>query len=104
MLKGAFGKNSLCCVNVFEWYKQSSEGRENTEDDQCPGQPVFTPRTATKINEIVCEDHCMSIRMNAKTVNADKETVRKILHDELNTNKVYVKLVPKTLNHKLIHQ
>ncbi len=48
----------------------------------------------------------MSIRMNAETVNSDKETVRKILHDELNMNKVCAKLVPKTLNldQKLIHR
>ncbi len=83
-----------------------SEGRERTEDDQCPGQPVSTPQTVTKINEIVCEEHCMSIRINAETVNANKETVRKILHDKLNMNKVCVKLVPKTLNpdQKFIHQ
>ncbi len=44
--------------------------------------------------------------MNAETVNANKETVRKILHDELNMNKVCAKLVPKTLNpdQKFIHQ
>ena len=30
----------------------------------------------------------MSIRMIAETVNADKETVRKILHDELNMNRI----------------
>ncbi|KAJ8943503.1 hypothetical protein NQ318_016283 [Aromia moschata] len=35
--------------------------------------------------------------MIAETVNADKETVRKILHDELNMKKVCAKLVPKNL-------
>ncbi len=39
----------------------------------------------------------MSIRMLAWTVNTDKETVRKILHDELNMNKVCVKFFPKNL-------
>jgi len=37
----------------------------------------------------------MSIWMIAETVNADKETVRKNLHDELNMKKVCVKWVPK---------
>ncbi len=47
----------------------------------------------------------MSIWMNGKTVNAKKETVIKILYDELNMNKICAKLVPKTLNldQKLIH-
>ncbi len=63
-------------------------------------------QTATKINEIVCGDYCISIRMNAEIVNANEEVVRKILHDELNMNKVCAKLVPKTLNsvQKLNHQ
>ncbi len=71
----------LYIVHVFEWCKRFFEGRESTEDDQRPGQPVSTPQTVTKINEIVCEDHCMSIRINVETVNANKESVRKILHD-----------------------
>ncbi len=49
-----------------------------------------------QINEIVCRDCRMSIRMIAKTVNADKENIRKILHDELNMI-ICVKLVPKSL-------
>ncbi len=85
LLKKAHGENSLSCVHVFKWYKQFFEGRESTEDDQRPGQPVSTPQTVIKINEIV-SDHCMNIRMNAKTVNANKETVRRILHNELNMN------------------
>ncbi len=40
--------------------------------------------------------------MIAKTVNANKETVRKILHDKLNMKKVFVKLVPKNLTHEQI--
>ncbi|VVC26608.1 Hypothetical protein CINCED_3A018357 [Cinara cedri] len=39
----------------------------------------------------------MSIRMIAEAVNADKETVRKILHEELHMTKVCAKLVPKNL-------
>ncbi len=60
----------------------------------------------TKINETVRRDHCMNIWMIAETVNADKETVRKILHDESNMKKVCVKLVPKhlTSDQKLVHQ
>ncbi|KAJ8940691.1 hypothetical protein NQ318_017664 [Aromia moschata] len=44
--------------------------------------------------------------MIAETVNADKETARKILHDELNMKKVCAKLVPKNLtpNQKLVRQ
>ncbi len=106
LLKEAYGENSLSCVHVFEWYRRFPEGGESTEDDQHPGQPVSTQQTVAKINEIVCKDHCMSIQMNTETVNADKETVRKILHGELNTNKIFARLLSKTLNpdQELTHQ
>ncbi len=45
---------------------------------------VSTPHTVTKINEIVRGDFRMSIWMIAETVNTNKETVKKILHDKLN--------------------
>ncbi len=69
-------------VFVFKWYKQFSEGQESTEDDQRSGQLVSTSQTVTKINEIVCEGHRMSIWMNAETVNANKEIFGKMLLDE----------------------
>ncbi len=83
-------------------------GWESTEDDQCPAWPVpvSIPQVVTKINEIV-RDRRMGIRIiSAKTVNTDKDTARKILHDELNMRKVSVKLVPKkmTPDQKLVHQ
>ncbi len=48
----------------------------------------------------------MNIWKIAETVNTDTETVRKVLHDELNMKKVCAKFVPKnlTLDQKLIHQ
>jgi hypothetical protein len=44
-------------------------------------------QTVTKINDIVRVDRRMSIRMITETVNTDKETIGKILHDELNLKK-----------------
>ena len=67
---------------------------------------LSTQETVTKINQIVSADLRMSIRMIAEAVNADKETVRKILHKELHMTKVCAKLVPKNLtpDQKLLRQ
>ncbi|GFT71200.1 putative mariner transposase [Trichonephila clavipes] len=67
---------------------------------------VSTPETVTKINQIVLADRRMSIRMIAEAVNAYKETVKKILHEELHMTKVCAKLVPKNLtrDQKLLRQ
>ena len=99
LLQEAYGDISLSRARVFEWCKRFSEGRESTENDQRPGRPVTvsTQETVTEINQIVRADCRMSIRMIAEAVNADKETVRKILHEELHMTKVCAKLVPKNL-------
>lgn len=99
LLKEVYGENSLSRARVFEWCKRFFHGRESINDDQRPGRPVSisTPQMVTKINEIVHGDHRISIRMIAETVNADKETVRKILHEELKMKKVCGKWVPKKL-------
>lgn len=62
---------------------------------QRPGRPVFVSNPQTVTN-IVRADYGISIRMFADTIKDDKETVRKILHDELNMKKVGAKLFPKT--------
>ncbi|VVC33880.1 Hypothetical protein CINCED_3A006513 [Cinara cedri] len=95
----AYGGDYLSRARGFEWYKRFSEGLESTEDDQRPIRPVTvsTPETVTKINQIVRADRRMSIRMITEAVNADKEMVRKILHEELHMIKVCAKLVPKNL-------
>ncbi len=107
LLKEAYGKNFLSGA-FFELYKQFSKGGESTEDNQCPGRPlsISTPQTETKINETVHGVRRMSFWMIAETVNTNKETVRKNLHDELNMKKVYTKLTPKNLttNQKLVCQ
>ncbi len=90
LLKEAYSENSLSCERVFEWYKWFSKDWESTSHDQYPSSSVSVsaPQTVIRINEIVHRDYRMSIRMTAETVNADKETVRKILHNRMNSKKV----------------
>lgn len=108
MLQEAYGDNSLYHARVFEWCKYFSEGRESTKYDQRPGHPVTvsTPETVTEINQIVRADRRMSIRMIFEGVNADKETVRKILLEKLHMTKVCAKLMLKNLtsDQKLLRQ
>ncbi len=98
-LREAYGENFLSCVCIFERYKQFSRGREITNDDQHLGRSISVSalQTATKINEIVYGDRCMSIRVIVEILNSNKETARKIFRDELNMKEVCAKLVPKNL-------
>ncbi|XP_025420797.1 protein GVQW3-like [Sipha flava] len=99
LLTEVYGDSVLSRPRVFEWHKRFREGREEVEDNQRVGRPCSskTNDNISKINEIVRKDRCLSIRMIAEMVNIDKETVRQILHDELNMTKVCAKIVPKNL-------
>ncbi|KAL4113365.1 hypothetical protein QTP88_016997 [Uroleucon formosanum] len=99
LLTEVYGDSVLSRPRVFEWHKRFREGREEVEDNQRVGRPCSskTNDNISKINEIVRKDRCLSIRMIAEMVNIDKETVRQILHDELNMTKVCAKMVPKNL-------
>lgn len=86
-------------TTVFEWHKRFSDGREEVVDNARPGRPMSmgTSEIVSKINQIVRKGRRLSTRMIAEMVNSNKETVRQILHDELNMTKVSAKLVPKIL-------
>jgi hypothetical protein len=75
------------------------EGQDEVEDDKHLGCPLMskTKENVEKISEIVQKDRCLSIQMMGEMVNMDKETVRQILHDQLNMRKVCAKLVLKGL-------
>nr|CAH7745967.1 unnamed protein product [Callosobruchus chinensis] len=99
LLKEVFGDNCMSRTRVFEWHKRFSEGREEVEDDERTGRPVTSriEENIKKVNEIVRKDRRLSLRMISDLSNIDRETVRKILHEDLKMTKVCAKMVPKNL-------
>lgn len=99
LLTEGYCENSLSRAGVLQWFKQFSESQQSTEDDEFSGRPVSisTSQTVTNINKIASGDRRICIRMMAETVNAHKETVRKILPNELNMRRVCEKLVRKNV-------
>ena len=99
LLKEVFGDNCMSRSQIFEWHKRFLEGREIVEDDERSGRPV-TSRTDENIkiiNEIVHNDRRLSVRMMSYITNIDRETIRKILTEDLQMTKVCAKMVPKNL-------
>lgn len=85
-MKEACSENSLL-VRVFS---NGANGFMNTKrtlkmtNVQVNLSLFLETETVTKIKEIVCGDRHMSSHIIIETVNTDKETDRKILHDKLN--------------------
>jgi len=77
--------------------KRFSEGRESVTDEERSERPA-TSRTEEKIAEIhqiVHENHRLTVRSIAEQVNIDRETVRKILTEDLDMRNCVCKNGPK---------
>jgi len=99
MLVQVYGDNAVKKTAVYKWVKRFSEGKESVTDEQRSGWPATrrTEENIAKIRQIVCENRRLTVRSIAEQVNIDRETVKKILTEDLDMRKVCAKMVPKEL-------
>ena len=88
-----------CLVHAFEWHKRFSEGRESVKDDR-PGRPrtAVTDDNTEKVRDVIRKDRRLGVRAVEEEVSLDRESLRRILREELNMRKVCAKMVPKLLS------
>jgi len=99
MLVQVYGDNAMKKTAVHKWVKRFSEGRESVTDEERSGWQVTsrTEENTAKVHHIVRESHWLTVRSIAEQVNIDRETVRKILTEDIDRRKVCAKMVPKEL-------
>jgi len=97
MLVQIYGDNAMKKTAVYEWVKRFSEGRESVTDDERLGWPATsrTEENIAKVRQIVRENCWLTVRSIAEQVNIDRETVTKILTEDLDMRKVCARMVPK---------
>ena len=85
MLVQVYGDNAMKKTAVYKWVKCFSGGRESVTDEERSGRPATnrTEENIVKICPIVCENHQLFVKSIAEQVNIDRETVRKILTEDL---------------------
>jgi hypothetical protein len=79
--------------------KRLKEGKEDVKDDKRIGSPKThrTDENVEKMGKLVHCDRRLSVRMMAEELNLDRETVRKILIEDLRMRKLSAKTVPRIL-------
>jgi len=79
--------------------KRFCEGRESVTDEERSGRPATsrTEENIAKICQIVLENRRLTFRSIAEQMDIDRETVRKILTEDLDIRTVCAKMVPKEL-------
>jgi len=100
MLVQIYGDNSMKKTAVYNWVKRFYEGREIVTDEERSGLPATsrTEEDIAKVRQILRENRRLTVRIIAEQVNIDKETVRKILTEDLDMSKVCAKMIPKELS------
>ncbi|GFV88116.1 protein GVQW3 [Trichonephila clavipes] len=100
LMKQVYGDCCLSRSNVFVWQKRFLDGSDTVEDDQRSGRPISsrTPEIIEKVQNFVANDHCAPLRMMVDSVNINNETIRTIMHENLEKTKVCAKFVPHTLS------
>ena len=69
------------------------------KDDDHPHclHTAVTDDNTEKVRDVIRKDRRLGVRSVAEEVNLDRESVRRILREELNMRKVCAKMVPKLL-------
>jgi len=99
MLVQVYGDNAMKKTAVYKWVKCFCEGRESVTDEERSERPATsrTEENIAKLRQIVCENHQLTVKSIAEQVNINRETVRKILTEDLDMRKACTKVVPKEL-------
>ena len=93
LLVQVYGDNAMKKRAVYKWVKRFSEGRESVTDEERSGRPATskTEENIAKVRQIVHENRWLNVRSIEKQVNIDRETVSKILTEDLDMRKVCAK-------------
>ena len=94
-----YGDQCLSRTQIFEWFKKFKEGWEYVGDDPNSGRPstAKTQENVEKVARIVRGDRRLSIRAISELTNIIKESVRQILHDDLDMKRCVLKWCQKSL-------
>jgi len=96
MVNAAYGDQALSRSNVFQWYGRFHGGREDIEYDSRSGRPTEcrNDNNVEKISQLLLQNRHLSLRMLAEEVNIGKDTVRKIVVEDLRKQKICSRFVP----------
>ena len=76
-----------------------AEGRESVSDEERSGRSATrrTEENIARVLQFLRENRRLTVRSIAEQLNSDRETVRKILTEDLDMRTVCAKMVPKEL-------
>jgi hypothetical protein len=98
-MQKAYGNEALNRSNIFRCYSQFRDGRELVEDDESGGhtKPTRTEVNIAAVADLVKNDHRITSRMIAESLNIPKTVILQILKEDLGKRKLCARFVPHSL-------
>ena len=100
LMKKVYGDDCMSRTQVYTWFTGFKNGREDLNDDLRPGRPEVSNRAelVEKVREIIGIDANFTTRMSAEELNTSKNTIWRILTEDLGKRKVYACFFVHQLN------
>lgn len=100
LMRRVYGDTCLSRAQIFRWYERFKSGVESIDDEPRPGRPISVrnEELIEKVRERVQEDRCVTVRMMEGDFGVNRETIRKILVEDLGKKKVAARFVPHSLS------
>ncbi|CAD6997074.1 unnamed protein product [Ceratitis capitata] len=99
-MKKVWCDDCMSRTQVYTWFTRFKNGREDSNDDPRAGRPETSNRAelVEKVREIIGIDANFATKMLAEELNTRKNTIWRILTEDLGKRKVCARLVPHELN------
>jgi transposase len=96
MVNAAYGDQALSRSNIYRWYGRFPDGREDIEEEPRSSRATDcrNENNVEMISQLLLQNRHLSLRMIADEVNTGKDTVRKIVVEDLRKRKVCSRFVP----------
>ena len=104
MLKNVYGDETMSRARAFEWRKRFLDCREDMHDDPKSSRhnTTKTDENIERVRNLMCSDRFLTIRMMAEMLTVNKESVRKVLTEDLGMREVCAKIAPNVLTQMAI--
>ena len=85
LINMAYGSAAMSRAIVYRWYAGFRDGREDVKDDARSGRPstARTDENVESVRRLLTEDRHTTLQMIADRLNIGKETVRRIVTEDL---------------------
>ena len=94
LMKKVYGDYCMSRTQVYTWFTQFKNGRDDLNDGPRPGRPEASnrPELVEKICEIIAIDANFTVRMLAEELNLSYCTIYTILTEDLGKRKLFAVL------------